>query len=167
MLVTVVLLTRPVGVTVSRPVGGVLSTGPLRDSGCVAIHLCGPPGSVNGRTALSLFGLAPDGVYLADRITPVAGALLPHRFTLTCARCTSRREGTGPSAVCFLWHFPAGRPDWPLASILSSGAPTFLSVADHAAATRPAHRPLQSGAKVGSYPAKRNPAQARRLVTGD
>ena len=32
-----------------------------------------------------------------------------------------------PSAVCFLWHFPADHPDWPLASILSCGAPTFLS----------------------------------------
>src|SRR6478672_1092457 len=31
-----------------------------------------------------------------------------------------------PSAVCFLWHFPAGRPDWPFASTLPSGAPTFL-----------------------------------------
>jgi hypothetical protein len=29
-----------------------------------------------------LFGLAPDGVYQADRVTPIAGALLPHRFTL-------------------------------------------------------------------------------------
>ena len=70
----------------SRPVGGVLSTGPLRGTGCVAIHLCGPPGSVCGRTALSLFGLAPDGVCLATRVAPGAGALLPHRFTLTCAQ---------------------------------------------------------------------------------
>src|SRR5579871_4440193 len=31
-----------------------------------------------------------------------------------------------PSAVCSLWHFPAGRPDWPLASTLPCGAPTFL-----------------------------------------
>ena len=30
-----------------------------------------------------LFGLAPDGVYQAGRVTPTAGALLPHRFTLT------------------------------------------------------------------------------------
>jgi len=30
-------------------------------------------------------------------------------------------------AVCSLWHFPAGRPDWPLASTLPCGAPTFLS----------------------------------------
>ena len=71
--------------TVSQPVGGVLSTGPLRAFGCVTIHLCGPPGSVCGRTTLSLLGLAPDGVYQADQVTPVAGALLPHRFTLTCA----------------------------------------------------------------------------------
>ena len=108
----------------SRPVGGVLSTGPLRDSGWVTIHLCGQPGRINGRTTLSLFGLAPDEVCLANRVTPVAGALLPHRFTLTCARSP---EGCRPSAVCFLWHFPAGRPDWPRASILSWGAPTFLS----------------------------------------
>jgi len=33
----------------------------------------------------------------------------------------------GPSAVCSLWHFPASRLDWPLASILPCGAPTFLS----------------------------------------
>ena len=111
-------------VTVSRPVGGVLSTGPLRESGWVTIHLCGPPGSVGGRAALSLFGLAPDGVCLAGQVAPAAGALLPHRFTLTCARS----QGAGPSAVCSLWHFPAGRPDWPLASILPCGAPTFLSV---------------------------------------
>jgi len=109
---------------VSRPIGGVLSTGPLRESGWVTIHLCGLPGSVSGRAALSLFGLAPDGVCLAGQVTPAAGALLPHRFTLTCARS----QGAGPSAVCFLWHFPAGRPDWPLASILPCGAPTFLSV---------------------------------------
>ncbi len=33
------------------------------------------------------FDLAPDGVYLAKRVTPPAGALLPHRFTLTCGSC--------------------------------------------------------------------------------
>ena len=32
-----------------------------------------------------------------------------------------------PSAVCFLWHFPASRPDWPLASTLLCGVPTFLN----------------------------------------
>jgi hypothetical protein len=48
------------------------------------------------------------------------GALLPHRFTL--ATRASRRR----SAVCSLWHFPAGHPDRPLAGTLPCGARTFL-----------------------------------------
>src|SRR6266852_8393686 len=35
------------------------------------------------------------------------GALLPHPFTLTLASLRT--------AVCFLWHFPSGCPDRPLA----------------------------------------------------
>src|SRR5580698_1264644 len=35
--------------------------------------------------------------------------------------------GGPPSAVCFLWHFPASRPDWLLASTLLCGVPTFLN----------------------------------------
>ena len=88
----------------SRPIGGVLSAGRQAGTGGVAIHLSGPPGDI-GRAARPTFGLAPGGVYLADRVTPTAGALLPHLFTLTCARRAV------PSAVCSLWHFPAGRPD--------------------------------------------------------
>jgi len=35
-----------------------------------------------------MFDLAPGGVYQAALVTKRAGALLPHRFTLTCApRC--------------------------------------------------------------------------------
>ena len=56
----------------------------------MAIHLSGPPGGGTPEGApdgpsVPLFDLAPGGVYRADRVTPVAGALLPHRFTLTCA----------------------------------------------------------------------------------
>ena len=36
------------------------------------------------RATLLLLGLASIGVYQAARITSHAGALLPHRFTLTC-----------------------------------------------------------------------------------
>ena len=43
--------------------------------------------------------------------------------------CPDSLRKPKPSAVCSLWHFPAGRPDWPLASILPCGAPTFLSEA--------------------------------------
>ncbi len=102
--------------------------GPLSRFRSVTIHLSGLPGRVHlrggeRRTAdVFRFGLAPSGVYLAIRVTPNAGALLPHRFTLTCAPNRSQE----PSAVCFLWHFPADRSDWPLASTLSCGAPTFL-----------------------------------------
>src|SRR5581483_8618654 len=114
--------------TVSRPVGGVLCS--LRSGG----HPSKRPTKGIGRAALPLFGLAPSGVCRATRVTPGAGALLPHRFTLTCAR--------RPSAVCSLWHFPAGHPDWPLASTLPCGAPTFLDAVRnaHAATTRPTHR---------------------------
>jgi hypothetical protein len=97
----------------SRPIGGILS---LEIQG-VAIHLCGLPWDI-GRAARPALGLAPGGVYRADQVTSVAGALLPHRFTLACAR--------RPSAVCSLLHFPSGRPDWPLASTLPCGVPTFL-----------------------------------------
>ena len=87
----------------------------------MVIHLSGLPGDI-GRAGRPTFDLAPGGVCQAAQVALGAGALLPHRFTLTSAT-TSRKL---PSAVCFLWHFPAGHPDWPLASTLPFGAPTFL-----------------------------------------
>ena len=54
---------------------------------------------------------------------PGRGALLPHRFTLAVFFKT---------AVYFLWHFPADRSDWPLASTLPCGARTFLPSASPA-----------------------------------
>jgi hypothetical protein len=46
------------------------------------------------------------------------GALLPHRFTLT-------RGPFGARAVCFLWHFPWGRPRRPLAGTVFPWSPDF------------------------------------------
>jgi hypothetical protein len=118
---------------VSRPVSGILSTARYRADRWSSIYavylerLGGPP--------LPRFDLAPGGVCLAARVTPGAGALLPHRFTLTCG---GRPEDVRPSAVCFLWHFPASHLDWPLASTLPWGVPTFLDqVTDVAAAAWP------------------------------
>jgi hypothetical protein len=51
---------------------------------------------------------------------PGRGALLPHRFTL--ATRASRRR----SAVCSLWHCPAGHPGRSLTGTLPCGARTFL-----------------------------------------
>ncbi len=86
----------------------------------VADHLQRPT-RVLGRAALerTLSGLAPDGVYQADLVAQVAGGLLHHRFTLAPA-------ARAPGAVCSLWHCPAGRPGWLLATILPFGARTFL-----------------------------------------
>jgi hypothetical protein len=47
-----------------------------------------------------------------------------------------------PSAVCFLLHFPARHRDWPLASILPFGAPTFLSPGLTRGRDHPADSPL-------------------------
>jgi len=94
-------------VVASRPVGGVLSAGPEAGSGGVAIHLRGLPGDI-GRVTRPTFGLAPGGVYQADQVAPVAGALLPRRFTLARGGVASLRGrfvfcGTFPGVA------PAGR----------------------------------------------------------
>ena len=62
-------------------------------------------------------GLASGGVYRAIPVTRDAGALLPHRFTLTA--CTQ-------AAVCSLWHCPASRLGLPLAITLLCEVRTFL-----------------------------------------
>ena len=54
------------------------------------------------------------------QVTLHAGALLPHRFSLACGRLPD------PSAVCSLLHYPLGRPNLALASILPCEVPTFL-----------------------------------------
>lgn len=85
----------------------------------VADGLKQPPESID-RTSRSLLGLASAGVCQAAPVTrnPVgsypAFAPLPDPLA-------------GPSAVCFLLHFPSRHRAWPLASNPSYEAPTFLS----------------------------------------
>ena len=72
-----------------------------------------------------LLGLAPNGVYLAAGVTAGAGALLPHRFTLT---------GTGfpaPGGLLSVALSTRHRA-WELPSVLPYGVRTFL---DDVAAT--------------------------------
>ena len=59
------------GVTI--PLGSPLPTGSSNQ----------PGNSGEQPSNVSLFGLAPDGVCLADLVTEAAGALLPHPFNLT------------------------------------------------------------------------------------
>ena len=96
------------------------------------------------------FDLAPGGVCRAVRVTPDAGALLPHRFTLT----GEPPEGRSP-AVCFLWHFPAGHPGSVLPITLPYGARTFLDPthpqAGRAATVRPTrpHATIRAATRSG------------------
>ena len=75
-----------------------------------------PQTSARPHFRCGLLGLASGGVCLATPVTRDAGALLPHRFTLTTARM----------AVCFLWHFPASRLGLLLAITLLCEVRTFL-----------------------------------------
>ena len=107
----------------SRPVGGILST-LFRGLGghpserftwrwCPNGHRTGSPPSIS--TLLRVGFTEPTG---SPR--PLV------RSYRTVSPLPVCRPETTPSAVCSLWHFPAGRPDWPLASTLPSGVPTFL-----------------------------------------
>src|SRR5258705_8027650 len=118
----------------SWPVSRILSLAAANYHGdeVATIHLDTPlPGASSGLPAGSgeqpsnvcaaaplsdILGLASGGVCLAIPVTRDAGALLPHRFTLTTARV----------AVCSLWHCPASHLGLPLAITLLCEVRTFL-----------------------------------------
>ncbi len=92
----------------------------------------------------SLFGLAPGGVYLADRVASTAGALLPHRFTLTThalghdAHRAVRRFAfccTGPSLTAGRRY----RPPCPAEPGLSSRRPAVRRPLEPQATVPPTH----------------------------
>jgi len=88
------------------------------------------------------------------------GALLPHRFALTC-----KHDGScSVQAVCFLWHFPWGRPRRPLAGTVLRWSPDFPPQgASPAAIVRPS-----GGAQTGpaamrrQAPTRKGPLASRR-----
>ena len=122
------------------------------------------------------------------------GALLPHLFTLTRRRPAGSGGASpeGPArrslrskrmrAVCFLCHFPSGRPDRGLPGALPSGVRTFLpaprhQVTGHAAVVCPstadcqrpgflARRP-SSGVPTRAQPARLLPPRVERVVSPD
>jgi len=105
----------------SQPISRVLSR-TIIHLGRVSPHgSSNLPGDSAGRIIAPLFGLAPDGVFPADAVTSVRGALLPHLFTLT-----GPAPKRGAWAVCFLWHFPWACTPQALPGDLPYGARTFL-----------------------------------------
>jgi len=144
----------------------------------VAIHLSGPPGGgirkVAGRAAH-----APCSTLLRVGFTEPTGS--PRslvRSYRTVSPLPVPNSAVGPSAVCFLWHCPAGRPDWPLASTLLYGVPTFLDPIlsnnfpprGRAATTQPTHRrvygptPGQPRCTAGRVPCHPGETLRHRLV---
>ena len=92
-----------------------------------------------GRAALErcLLGLAPGGACRAGAVARAAGALLPHRFTLTPPPRKSKR-----GAVCFLLRLREVAPAWvtPAPCPAESGLSSTARCAT--AAARPAPPPL-------------------------
>jgi hypothetical protein len=92
----------------------------------VAIHLSGPPGGGN-REVAGRAAQAPCSTLLRVGFTEPTGLPRPLvRSYRTVSPLPVPNSAVGPSAVCSLWHCPAGRPDWPLTSTLPYGVPTFL-----------------------------------------
>jgi len=56
---------------------------------------------------------------------PAPSPALRCALTAPFHHCLCHDE-SGPSAVWFLWHFPAGHPGWPLAITVPCPARTFL-----------------------------------------
>ncbi len=152
----------------SRPVSRVLSRTGVRGRSSLYDCRCRQPPaaypqtragrprtSAQDRVAPFPLGLAPSGVCLATGVTPGAGGLLHHRFTLTGPR--------GP-AVCFLWHCPAGHPGWALPTTAPYGARTFLGDAVPAVCgpLRRRDRPADSSAVLQGYRALRAGDYQRR-----
>ena len=110
----------------SRPVGGILST-PWWGIG-------GHPSkrSTWGWRSLPSAGRAahvPCSTLLRVGFTEPTGSPRPLvRSYRTVSPLPVRTLAAAPSAVCSLWHCPAGHPDWPLASTLPYGVPTFLDL---------------------------------------
>jgi putative SOS response-associated peptidase YedK len=133
----------------------------------------------DGRTTLSLLGLAPDGACRSTTVTRRAGGLLPHRFTLTASR---HRGRTWRSALCCALHASPRlgvtqhpvlwSPDFPhllvAGAVACPASPDLLRGyapgPDYARARRerPGRPDRAMGARHGACGAGGRPAAARR-----
>ena len=88
----------------------------------MTIHLCGLPGVI-GRAGL------PDSTLLLVGVAEPPGSprtLVRSYRTVSPLPVRRPENRSPPSAVCFLWPDPTGRPALVLTSTVPYGAPTFL-----------------------------------------
>ena len=106
----------------SRPVGGVLSRSAEADPVWPSIYAAYLEVACAGRDArASVLTLLRMGFTQL----PQSPAALVRSYRTVSPLPVLPGE---PSAVYFLLHLPACHHDWPLASILSCGVPTFLNL---------------------------------------
>jgi hypothetical protein len=115
----------------------------------------GPPSNACAGVRRRPLDLAPGGVYRAARVTPGAGALLPHPFTLAPPRVPARRGGLlsvalsrGSPRVGVTHHPALWSPDFPRRD-------TGPSRCRHP--TRPPGRLVRRRPMVGRQPSLRPP----------
>jgi Phage integrase family len=139
---------------------------PRVDPGVAAIHLgpalppasCGPPGDSAGPASTATMVAAG-----ASPIRPCSGWGLPSRpVTRPLVRSYRTVSPLPPrwrgEAVCSLWHCPAGRPDWRLASTLPYGGRTFLDPGE------PGPRPPSRLPLPGQYATRSGPGGGYGLL---
>ena len=123
-------------------------------AGCPTARAAYP--GFEGRAVLPLFGLAPGGACRAARVTPGAGALLPHRFTLTCAPDPETRRHRRSALCCAVLRVaPTGC--YPAPCPVESGRSSDRSrlATARSAATRPTRY------RVPAYDASRRARRGR------
>ena len=95
-------------VTMSCPVGGVLFPGPLRGSGSVTLHLCGPPEGPSGEGRTSSPAL--DSALLLAGVAEPAGSLRPLVRSYRTVSPSPVPGEPGHRRSVSLWPDPRGRP---------------------------------------------------------
>ena len=116
------------------PGAAIIPLRPRSPSGSSSRPGDGPRCGVGRAPTVSLFGLAPHGVYRAPFVA--VGAVRSYR---TVSPLPSGPE-RNPKAVCFLWHFPSRHRDRVLPGMLpvkEFGLSSPISRGDHVARSEP------------------------------